>query len=77
MRKCTLDMRITKLAVIERIDFGIQVLDFCDLLRSKFKISHRETNRIICLGLEFQRGHLNHEVLFACIGLAMPYKLKF
>jgi hypothetical protein len=77
MRKCTLDLRTTKLAVIERIDFGIQVLDFCDLLRSKFKISHRETNRIICLSLEFQRGHLNHEVLFACIGLAMQYKLNF
>ena len=59
MRKCTLDLRITKLAVIERIDFGIQVLDFCNLLRSKFKISHRETNRIICLSLKFQRGHLN------------------
>ena len=56
MRKCTLDMRITKLAVIERIDFGIQDLDFCDLLRSKFKISHRETNRSFCLSLEFQLG---------------------
>ena len=65
MRKCTLDMRITKLAVIERIDFGIQDLDFCDLLRSKFKISHRETNRSFCLSLEFQLGHSDHEVLFS------------
>ena len=58
-------MRITKLAVIERIDFGIQDLDFCDLLRSKFKISHRETNRRFCLSLEFQLGHSDHEVLFS------------